>query len=437
MEQKTNPRNRLYGFTRIGLTPDLIAARCSEPLERSVASKIRMFCHVGPDQVCLSRRDPSTSPLFLKNRGLIRSYLNDLISVKLATFREEGSRNKEYHAAWVALCSAEGILVPGGFGVRGTEGMMAAAKWRERSEYRSWVSAWLPNPSSRMGPKCVWTQRCPIYGVKRTQRSQSHLHARDLKDDWSAIKAIYGGSEVIWERHRHRYEVNPEYIDRLEVNGFRFTGKDSKGLRMQVAELEDGPKGIPQHPDTRPQAGHRTLTLTTATPLAPNSSSTELLAEMNSPPPPPHRKKRDEHREQQYHQQRPSSQQDERKQTTPKKEKPAPVTMVYRGAPDHQQYTMNPSVTALAPQTAINRGYGCYIDVPPPSTAAPSYSLTHATEASLMKRKHNRLRDLCRERGLLSPSRELTKREMVQGLLTWREANIGQRSSGSLRLTTR
>ncbi|KAA1129911.1 hypothetical protein PGTUg99_009018 [Puccinia graminis f. sp. tritici] len=124
-----------------------------------------------------------------------------------------------------------------------------------------------------------------------------------------------------------------------------------------------------------------------------------------------------------------------------KKEKPAPVTMVYRGAPDdhpyafnqnqHRQHPLNPSVTALAPQTAINRGYGSMdMDDAPPSTAAPSYSLSHATEASLMKRKHNRLRDLCRERGLLTPSRELTKREMVQALLSWREANLGQRSSG-------
>lgn len=56
--------------------------------------------------------------------------------------------------------------------------------------------------------------------------------------DWSAIKAIYGGRETIWERHRHRYEVNPAYINRLERNGWRFTGKDSKGQRMQVAELQ-------------------------------------------------------------------------------------------------------------------------------------------------------------------------------------------------------
>ena len=55
---------------------------------------------------------------------------------------------------------------------------------------------------------------------------------------WSKIKGIYGGHETIWERHRHRYEVNPKYVKKLERDGMRFTGKDQKGVRMQVAELE-------------------------------------------------------------------------------------------------------------------------------------------------------------------------------------------------------
>ncbi|CAH7666177.1 TKL protein kinase [Phakopsora pachyrhizi] len=116
-----------------------------------------------------------------------------------------------------------------------------------------------------------------------------------------------------------------------------------------------------------------------------------------------------------------------------KKEKPAPVTIVYRGAPEdssianqtRQRINPNPSMAALPPQTAINRA-GCAIapiGVVPPSTIAPSYSLSHATEASLMKKKHLRLRDLCRERNLLGQGRELTKREMVQALLHWRQYN--------------
>lgn len=58
------------------------------------------------------------------------------------------------------------------------------------------------------------------------------------KTEWSKVRQLYGGSEVIWERHRHRYEVNPAYVERIEAKGLRFTGRDEKGERMQVAELE-------------------------------------------------------------------------------------------------------------------------------------------------------------------------------------------------------
>lgn len=56
--------------------------------------------------------------------------------------------------------------------------------------------------------------------------------------EWSKVRQLYGGHETIWERHRHRYEVNPEYVDRIEKSGLMFTGKDEKGVRMQVAELK-------------------------------------------------------------------------------------------------------------------------------------------------------------------------------------------------------
>lgn len=55
--------------------------------------------------------------------------------------------------------------------------------------------------------------------------------------EWSKVRQLYGNAETIWERHRHRYEVNPEYVDRIEAKGLLFTGKDEKGERMQVAEL--------------------------------------------------------------------------------------------------------------------------------------------------------------------------------------------------------
>lgn len=56
-------------------------------------------------------------------------------------------------------------------------------------------------------------------------------------ESWSKIRRLYGGVEVIRERHRHRYEVGPQYIERLEKTGMNFIGRDDKGERMQVLEL--------------------------------------------------------------------------------------------------------------------------------------------------------------------------------------------------------
>lgn len=57
-------------------------------------------------------------------------------------------------------------------------------------------------------------------------------------DEWSRIRGLYAGAEKIWERHRHRYEINPTYVARLEEAGMSFIGKDERGERMQVCELK-------------------------------------------------------------------------------------------------------------------------------------------------------------------------------------------------------
>lgn len=58
--------------------------------------------------------------------------------------------------------------------------------------------------------------------------------------EWSVVRQLYGGNEVIWERHRHRWEINPQYVDKIEASGLHFTGRDARGERMQVAELRGG-----------------------------------------------------------------------------------------------------------------------------------------------------------------------------------------------------
>src|SRR5687768_16918150 len=69
--------------------------------------------------------------------------------------------------------------------------------------------------------------------------------------EWSKIRQLYNEEGEILERHRHRYEVNPKYIDQLTEAGLNFVGKDDKGERMEIIELKDHPYyvGIQFHPE--------------------------------------------------------------------------------------------------------------------------------------------------------------------------------------------
>lgn len=69
--------------------------------------------------------------------------------------------------------------------------------------------------------------------------------------EWSRLRRLYGGVDIINERHRHRYEVNPEYIERLTDAGLNFIGRDDQGERMEVVELKDHPffVGVQFHPE--------------------------------------------------------------------------------------------------------------------------------------------------------------------------------------------
>ena len=60
----------------------------------------------------------------------------------------------------------------------------------------------------------------------------------DSGTERTTARKLYAGAPTIWERHRHRYEVNPALVDELTVDGFKFVGKDEKGERMQILEFE-------------------------------------------------------------------------------------------------------------------------------------------------------------------------------------------------------
>lgn len=182
------------------------------------------------------------------------------------------SDGTRFHKAWHDICTADGILVPGGFGKRGTEGMIAAAKYARENkkpylgiclgmqiaviEYARHVCGVSAATSEEFdggaGDKVV------LYMPeldKKTMGATMRLGLRPTHfqpgSEWSKLRALYGSQDVILERHRHRYEVNPEYIVKLEEGGLSFVGKDDAGVRMEIAEIKGHPwfVGVQFHPE--------------------------------------------------------------------------------------------------------------------------------------------------------------------------------------------
>ncbi|KAK4684586.1 CTP synthase, partial [Tremellales sp. Uapishka_1] len=178
-----------------------------------------------------------------------------------------------YHDAWRDVCSAQGILVPGGFGQRGTEGMIAAVKWAREQKipflgiclgFQVAVIEWARNVcnlkdanSSELAPDGPHSVICFMPEISKTHMGGTmRLGLRptifEPKTENAKIRRLYGSKDVAWERHRHRYEVEPKYVDQLEaVGGLKFVGKDERGERMQMLELDDHPYfvGLQAHPE--------------------------------------------------------------------------------------------------------------------------------------------------------------------------------------------
>ena len=192
-----------------------------------------------------------------------------------ATNLEKGTLDadpEQYHKAWHELCTADGVLVPGGFGHRGTEGMIAAAHWA-RTKPKPYLGiclgmqiAVIEFARSVCGMKGAdsvelnaQTEEPVIVFMpeidKTTMGGNMRLGLRPtiFNEDskWSKLRRLYGGAETVNERHRHRYEVNPEYIQKLSDAGLPFIGKDDKGERMEVMELKNHPffVGVQAHPE--------------------------------------------------------------------------------------------------------------------------------------------------------------------------------------------
>ncbi|KAL9969355.1 hypothetical protein ACROYT_G021559 [Oculina patagonica] len=177
----------------------------------------------------------------------------------------------KYHEAWQKLCGCDGILVPGGFGKRGTEGKIAAAEWARKMkkpylgvcygmqlaviEFARHILGWKDANSTENEPdtKHPVVIEMPEHnpgqlggtmrlGRRRTVFSKKHE---------SVTKKLYKNAEYVEERHRHRYEVNPTHVSQFEEKGMKFVGRDVEGERMEIMEIQDHPYfvGVQYHPE--------------------------------------------------------------------------------------------------------------------------------------------------------------------------------------------
>ncbi|CCE79976.1 Piso0_003069 [Millerozyma farinosa CBS 7064] len=179
-----------------------------------------------------------------------------------STDLEEESKKEnlsEYHKAWHYVCQADGILVPGGFGSRGIEGMIATAKYARENNVpylgvclglQVAVIEWVRNvmgikgtSSMEFDPSLDESRAAVVYmpdvdQIKLGGTMRLGIHSTMFSEDseWSKLRQLYGGAESVLERHRHRYEVNPSMIGDIEASGLKFIGKDESGKRMEVLE---------------------------------------------------------------------------------------------------------------------------------------------------------------------------------------------------------
>ncbi|KAH9768125.1 CTP synthase [Citrus sinensis] len=174
---------------------------------------------------------------------------------------------KDHAAAWETLRNAECVLVPGGFGDRGVGGMILAAKYARENNIpylgiclgmqisviefaRSVLGLKRANSnefdSETPNPVVIFMPEGDYFYIPVDQSGGSYGHKVIIPPFGAAfcpatcrqlVDLRYRNAEYVDERHRHRYEVNPEAIGVLEEAGLKFVGKDETGKRMEVGFL--------------------------------------------------------------------------------------------------------------------------------------------------------------------------------------------------------
>jgi CTP synthase len=334
-ELKTKPtQHSVKELLGLGIQPDILLCRCDRPIPSGARKKIALFCNLREarvipaldvdtiyavpeayhaegfdEQVCdhfgLTPKPPALErwsgivsrirkPEGEVNIAIVGKYTHLLDSYKsLAEALTHGgiANNVKVRLNWLDseifekedtvhhLEGVHGILVPGGFGERGAEGKIEAARFaRERQVPYFGICfgmqmavieaarhlANLPDAGSTEFGPC----REPVIGLMTEWVRGNQLERRESGGDLggtmrlgayeavlapgSQVSSIYGATNIS-ERHRHRYEVNINYKGRLEDKGLRFSGMSPDGELPEIVELPGHPWfiGVQFHPELK------------------------------------------------------------------------------------------------------------------------------------------------------------------------------------------
>ncbi len=316
-EEKTKPtQHSVKELMAIGIHPDIIIGRCSQPICDAARAKIAMFCDVDENAVISTpdARSIYEVPLNLEKQGVAdliinkmklapmtskrnmakwESFLNNILNpakeVTIAVvgkytsladsylshmeaLTHAGSERKcKVHVKFVdsdtllngnpaaLLSDVHGILIPGGFGNRGIEGKIEAARYARENKIPFLgvclgfqiatieISRHVLGLEDANSTEFDKDAKNPVICLMHEQEGVSDLGATMrlgaqtvILDKGSKAYELYG-KEKISERHRHRYEVNNRYIDQLQAAGWKFVGRSENGITMEVGQLDDHP----------------------------------------------------------------------------------------------------------------------------------------------------------------------------------------------------
>jgi CTP synthase len=333
-EHKSKPtQHSVKELQGMGINPNIIVLRCDEPLEESIFKKISLFCNVKEDCVIENITLPVLyeAPLMLEKSNFSSVVMRELGLEQKAPDLKEWTemvekiktRTKnvriglvgkyvELHDAYLSVAEAlrhagyaedshvdiewidseeikdsnvdeklgglNGIIVPGGFGSRGIEGMILSAKYaREHNlpyfgiclgmqiaviEYARNVAGIPDANSGEFDEQCKHKviDFMPGQSDDIDKGGTLRLGAYPCVITPGTVMNRCYGKEEISERHRHRYEFNNDYRDTLKEAGLTLSGQSPDGLLIETVELTERPfyVGVQYHPEfkSRPNKPH-------------------------------------------------------------------------------------------------------------------------------------------------------------------------------------